>query len=71
MRFKRMTLNLSVPYINETIKFYQNQLGFTIKTLISSDRETIDNIFIETRNYSYAMLHKDNVCMMFIEDKTH
>lgn len=69
MQFKKMTPIFSVKNINETVNFYQNILEFELHVVVNPDTKSIDNslLNLELEEYSYAMLSKDSVYVMFLE----
>ena len=62
--------NFSVRSVSETIKFYQNILDVKVKMVVLEENHTIEDHFVETEEYSYAMVYKNNLNMMFLKEST-
>jgi len=69
MKFKNMTPNFSVEDVAKTIEFYQNSLGFSLKMLRRMDMDTIEFSLVEFEEYSYGIVSRDNVHIMFVQEE--
>lgn len=70
MKFRKMTPTLSVKDITKTVNYYQNILGFQLEILVSADTHTMEYILLETEEYLYAMLHRDDFYIMFLKESS-
>ena len=70
MKLKKITPNLSVKNVAKTIKFYQNILNFEVRMLVLERNHMVEDHFIETEEYAYAMVFKDDLQMMFLKEST-
>jgi len=64
-----MTPNFSVEDVAKTIEFYQNSLGFNLKMLRRMDMDTIEFTLVEFEEYSYGIVSRDNVHIMFVQEE--
>lgn len=69
MRFKKITPNFSVKNVKDTVLFYQNVLGFKLEMVVPNDMNIIEQNLTEGKIYNYAMMSKDEVFVMFLEEK--
>lgn len=65
MKVSKLTPNFEVRDIKETVKFYQNTLGFTLVMAVPETQDKVDQSLVEGENYVYALVSKDNVELMF------
>ena len=70
MKLKKITPNLSVKNVTETIKFYKNILDFKVRMVVLERNHTVEDFFTETEEYTYAMVYKDELQMMFLNEST-
>jgi len=70
MKLKKITPNLSVKNVTETIKFYQNILDFKVRMVVLERNHTVEDFFTETEEYTYAMVYRDELQMMFLKEST-
>ena len=70
MKLKKIIPNLSVRSVAETILFYQKILDFKVKMVVIERNHSVEDYFIETEEYSYAMVYKNDVHMMFLKEST-
>ena len=68
MKYKKLTPNFSVKNVKETVLFYKDVLGFNLEMLVPTNEKTIETTLSENRSYDYAMMRKDNVFVMFLEE---
>ena len=67
MKFKKLTPNFSVKDVKETVKFYQDILGFKFEMAVPDGTTTIENEISDKDEYAYAMMSKDEVYVMFLK----
>jgi len=70
MKLKKITPNLSVKNVTETIKFYKNILNFKVRMVVLERNHTVEDFFIETEEYTYAMVYRDDLQLMFLKEST-
>ena len=70
MKLKKITPNLSVKNVTETIKFYQNLLNFKVRMVVLEKNNMVEDFFIETEEYTYAMVYRDDLQLMFLKEST-
>ena len=68
MKYKKLTPNLPVKDVKETVKFYRDILGFTLEMAVLEGTEKIEQNLSEGEIYDYAMMRKDEVFVMFMEE---
>ena len=68
MKFQKLTPNFSVRNVKETVKFYQDILGFNIEMSVPDGSTNIENEISDIGEYAYAMMSKDEVYVMFLKD---
>jgi len=56
MKFKKLTPNMMVDDVRESVKFYTDILGFTLNMVVPEDSKTIDNELKDGKKYVYAMV---------------
>ena len=67
MKFQKLTPNFSVRDVIETVKFYQDILGFKFEMAVLDGSTTIENELSATSEHAYAMMSKDEVYIMFLK----
>lgn len=67
--FKKLTPNLMVKDVSESVKFYTEILGFTLNMAVAKDSQKIENKVEEGKDYVYAMVSRDEVFFMLMEKK--
>jgi len=67
MKFKKLTPNFSVKNVRETVKFYQDWLGFKLDMAVPVGSSVIEETISDQHEYVYAMMSRDEVYVMFIE----
>ena len=70
MKLKKITPNLSVKNVRETIKFYQNILDFKVRMVVLERNHTVEDFFTEAEEYTYAMVYRDDLQLMFLKEST-
>lgn len=65
MKANKLTPNLEVTNIRETIEFYQSVLDFSLVMAVPETQDGIEQSLRDGKEYVYALLSKDNVEMMF------
>ncbi|MBU1668266.1 VOC family protein [bacterium] len=68
MKFRKMTPVLSVENITKTVNFYQQILGFQLHMLVTADTHTMEDTLLDTEEYVYAMLSRDELYIMFLKE---
>lgn len=68
MKFRKMTPSLSVENITETVNFYQQILGFQLHMLVTDDSHTVEDTLVDTEEYVFAMLSRDELYIMFLKE---
>jgi len=67
MKFKKLTPNMMVDDVRESVKFYTDILGFTLNMVVPEDSKTIDNELKDGKKYVYAMVSRDEVFIMLMK----
>ncbi|MDA3881601.1 MAG: VOC family protein [Prolixibacteraceae bacterium] len=62
---KKMTPNLAVTNVSETVKYYQNHLGFSLTVAVPESQNGVDQQLVEGKAYAFAMMKNGNVELMF------
>jgi uncharacterized glyoxalase superfamily protein PhnB len=62
---KKMTPNLAVANVSETVKYYQNHLGFALTAAVPESQDGVDQQIIEGKTYVFAMMKNSDVEIMF------
>jgi uncharacterized glyoxalase superfamily protein PhnB len=62
---KKMTPNLAVASVSETVKYYQHQLDFTLTAAVPESQNGVDQQLIEGKTYVFAMMKCGAVELMF------
>ena len=70
MKYKKLTPNISVKNVRDTVLFYQDILGFKLEMVVPNDRNIIEKSLSEDEIYDYAMMSKDEVFVMFLEENS-
>jgi uncharacterized glyoxalase superfamily protein PhnB len=65
MELSKLTPNFAVADIRETVRFYQEKLGFELVVLVPESQDGAEQQFSEGKEYVYAMMKKGNVELMF------
>lgn len=67
MRFNNLAPNFSVRDVKESVMFYQNVLGFKLEIAVPDGTNSIENEIHNEKEYSTAMMKKDDVFVMLIK----
>lgn len=67
MEFKKLTPNFPVKNVKESVSFYQNMLGFKLEIAVPDGTNSITNEISDAKEYSTAMMRKDDVFVMFLK----
>lgn len=65
MKLSKLTPNLAVADIRQTVEFYCNNLGFSLVMAVPITQDGIDEQLLDDKEYVYAMLKKEKVEVMF------
>ncbi|MCG8307208.1 MAG: hypothetical protein MI975_07420 [Cytophagales bacterium] len=65
MKANKLTPNLEVRNIKETVNFYQSVLGFSLTMAVPESQDGIESSLLADKEYIYALVSKDNVEIMF------
>ncbi len=69
MKLNKFTPNFSVKNVAESVLFYQEILGFKLEMAVPDGTTRIENEILEKEEYAYAMVSKDEVCLMFLNER--
>jgi len=64
--FKKVTPDLMVRDVAETVKFYTEKLGFQLGMLVPEGEKTIEARLVSGKKYAYAMVRRGEVFVMFM-----
>ena len=67
MKFHKLTPNFSVRDVGESVKFYQDMLGFKLEMAVQDGTTAIENKISNGHEYAYAMVSRDDVFVMFVK----
>ncbi|MCU7927392.1 MAG: VOC family protein [Candidatus Thiodiazotropha sp. (ex Dulcina madagascariensis)] len=67
MGFNKLTPNFSVRNVKESVIFYQDMLGFKLEIAVPDGTNSIENEIHDAKEYSTAMMKKDDVFVMFLK----
>ncbi|RAW02231.1 VOC family protein [Pseudochryseolinea flava] len=70
MKVEKLTPNFSVSSINETVKFYQDVLGFSLIMAVPESQDGIEDTIAANKQYVYALVAKDGIELMFQRSDT-
>jgi len=65
-KFNKLTPDLMVKDVAQSVRFYADKLGFTTEMLVPENEETVETKLIEGKKYVYAMVRRDEVFFMFM-----
>jgi len=68
MRYKKLTPNFSVKNVQDTVLFYRDILGFKLEMVVPNNENIIEQNLTKDKIYNYAMMSKDEVFVMFLEE---
>lgn len=66
MKLQKLTPNMVVNDVRKTVEFYVEVLGFKLNMAVPKNSETIENKLKDGETYSYAMISRDEVSIMFV-----
>jgi uncharacterized glyoxalase superfamily protein PhnB len=66
-KFKKLTPDLMVDNVADSVVFYVTKLGFELDMVVPENEESIETELISNKKYVYAMIHKDEVFIMFMQ----
>jgi len=67
MELQKLTPNMMVNDVRESIEFYVKILGFKLNMVVPENSEIIENDLKDGKNYIYAMVSRDEVFIMFMK----
>ena len=67
MKLKKLTPNMMVNDVRESVEFYTDILGFTLDMIVPENSKTIENELKDGKNYVYAMVSRDEVFIMLMK----
>ena len=67
MKFKKLTPNMMVNDVRESVEFYINILGFTLDMVVPENSKTVENELEDGKNYVYAMVSRDEAFIMLVK----
>lgn len=62
---KRLTPNMAVKNVRETVEYYVKYFGFTIAMAVSEDKSAIGDTLVEDKEYVWANIMHGEVGFMF------
>ena len=65
MKLSKLTPNLAVVDIRQSVEFYCKNLGFNLVMAVPLAQRDIDDQLADGKEYVYALLQKDGVELMF------
>ncbi|TDN99804.1 VOC family protein [Sunxiuqinia elliptica] len=65
MKANKLTPNLEVRDIKNTVEFYTTKLGFKLVMAVPESQDGIDQELANDKAYVYALMQKDQVELMF------
>ena len=65
MKANKLTPNLEVKDVKQTVKFYQSVLDFSLIMAVPESQDEIEQTLAKDKEYVYALVSKDNVELMF------
>lgn len=65
MKVHKLTPNLEVQSIEETVSFYESVLGFSMIMAVPDTQDGIEQNLSKDKQYVYALVKKDTVEVMF------
>jgi len=67
MKLQKLTPNMIVNDVKESVEFYVEILGFKLNMAVPENNEIVENDLREDETYSYAMISRDEVSIMFVK----
>ena len=65
MKAGKLTPNLEVVNIKQTVDFYRDNFGFDLVMAVPESMDGVEQALAEGKEYVYALLQKDQVELMF------
>ncbi|MDR1259579.1 MAG: VOC family protein [Tannerellaceae bacterium] len=65
MKISKLTPNLAVTDIGQTVQFYSENLGFELIMAVPASQDGVEQQLSDGKEYVYAMMQKDGVEFMF------
>jgi len=65
MKFNKLTTNLEVSSIKETVHFYQTVMGFSLTYAVPDTQDGADQELIDGKTYVFAMMKCEELELMF------
>ncbi len=62
---KRLTPNMAVKDVAQTVKYYVENFGFTLAMAVSEDKSSIGQVLDETKQYIWANVMHGEIGLMF------
>ena len=62
---KRLTPNMAVKNIRETVEYYVEHFGFTLAMAVSEDKSSVGDTLVEGKEYIWANVMQGDVGFMF------
>jgi len=63
---KKITPDLMVFDVAESVNFYVNILGFTLGMVVPENEQSIEKELKENKKYVYGMVYRDEIFVMFM-----
>lgn len=61
---KKLTPNLAVKNIKDTVNYYHDNFGFTLQMAVSEDKSSMGAEFVADKEYIWAMIASGEVIIM-------
>ena len=65
MKANKLTPNLEVTDVRDTVNFYQAELGFSLAMAVPETQDSVEQALDKRKQYVYALVKKDEVEIMF------
>ena len=70
MKFNKLAPNFLVKDVAESVRFYQEILGFELEIAVPDGATRIENVITEEMIYSTAMVRRDEIFLMFMNENS-
>ena len=70
MKFNKLSPNFLVKNVAESVRFYQEILGFELEIAVPDGTTRIENVITEEMIYSTAMVRRDEIFLMFMNENS-
>lgn len=64
--FKKLSPDVMVADVTQTVIFYTEKLGFTLAMLVPENSKAVETALVSGRSYVYAMVKRDDIFLMFM-----